>query len=78
VGGVYGTHGRGKYARFWWESPKERDHSEDRGIGGRMGSQWILGRWLRGCGVNSIAKDSVRWQAIVNVVMNFRVLAPQS
>jgi hypothetical protein len=30
--------------RFWWESPKERDHSEDQGIGGRMGSEWILGR----------------------------------
>jgi hypothetical protein len=30
--------------RFWWESLKERDHSEDQGIGGRMGSEWILGR----------------------------------
>jgi hypothetical protein len=29
---------------FWWESPKERDHSEDQGVGGRMGSEWILGR----------------------------------
>jgi hypothetical protein len=27
---------------FWWESPKERDRSEDQGIGGRMGSEWIL------------------------------------
>jgi hypothetical protein len=25
------------------ESPKERDHSEDRGVDGRMGSEWILG-----------------------------------
>jgi hypothetical protein len=41
--------------RFWWESPKERDHSEDRSVDGRMGSEWILGRmgvwsgfsWLR-------------------------------
>jgi hypothetical protein len=32
----------GKCPRFWWESPKERDHSEDRGVDGRMGSQWIL------------------------------------
>jgi hypothetical protein len=30
--------------RFWWESPRERDCSEDQGIGGRMGSEWILGR----------------------------------
>jgi hypothetical protein len=26
------------------ESKKERDHLEDQGIGGRMGSEWILGR----------------------------------
>jgi hypothetical protein len=25
-------------------SPKERDHWEDQGVGGKMGSEWILGR----------------------------------
>jgi hypothetical protein len=25
-------------------SPKERDHWQDQGIGGKMGSEWILGR----------------------------------
>jgi hypothetical protein len=25
-------------------SPKERDHREDQGVGGKMGSEWILGR----------------------------------
>jgi hypothetical protein len=40
-----------KSTRFWWESPKERDHSEVRGIDGRMGLEWILGRLvLRGGG----------------------------
>jgi hypothetical protein len=34
---------REKCKRFWWEIPKERDHSEDRGVYGRMGSIWILG-----------------------------------
>jgi hypothetical protein len=34
---------REKCTRFWWESPKERDHSKDQGIGGNMGSEWILG-----------------------------------
>jgi hypothetical protein len=30
-----------KPTRFWWENPKERDHSEDQGVDGRMGSEWI-------------------------------------
>jgi hypothetical protein len=29
MGGACGTHGRGKCSMFWWECPKERDHSED-------------------------------------------------
>jgi hypothetical protein len=24
--------------------PNERDHLEDQGVGGKMGSEWILGR----------------------------------
>jgi hypothetical protein len=36
-------------------SPKVRDHLEDRGVDGRMGSEWILGRLAgEGCGVNSV------------------------
>jgi hypothetical protein len=27
-----------------WVSPKERGHLEDQGVGGKMGSEWILGR----------------------------------
>jgi hypothetical protein len=38
-----------KSRRMRWESQKERDHSEDKGIGGRMGSEWILGKLA--CGV---------------------------
>jgi hypothetical protein len=34
----------GEERKLYKESPKERDHSEDQGIGGRMGSEWILGR----------------------------------
>jgi hypothetical protein len=26
-----------KCTRFWWESPKERDHLEDQGVGGEDG-----------------------------------------
>jgi hypothetical protein len=27
---------------FWWENPKERDHLEDQGVDGSIGSVWIL------------------------------------
>jgi hypothetical protein len=30
---------------------KERDHLEDQGVGGKMGSEWILGRLAWGGGV---------------------------
>jgi hypothetical protein len=30
--------------KVWWESLKEREHSEDGGVDGRKGSEWILGR----------------------------------
>jgi hypothetical protein len=33
-----------KCKRFRQETPKERNHSGDRGVDGRMGSEWILGR----------------------------------
>jgi hypothetical protein len=35
---------------FWWESPKEGSHLEDRGVGERMGLEWILRRWAGGIG----------------------------
>jgi hypothetical protein len=28
-----------KVYRFWWESPKEKDHLKDQGIDGRRGSK---------------------------------------
>jgi hypothetical protein len=40
--------GEGECTRFWWEGRKERDHLEDRGVDGRMGSEWILGRLAGG------------------------------
>jgi hypothetical protein len=30
-----------KVYKIWWESPKERDHLEERGADGRMGLEWI-------------------------------------
>jgi hypothetical protein len=55
VGGACGTHGRGEKSvqGFGGEGPKERDNSEDRGVDGRKGLKWILGRLVVGCGVDS-------------------------
>jgi hypothetical protein len=39
---------RGKSTWFWWESQKERDHLNDQGVDGRVGSEWILGRLAGG------------------------------
>jgi len=66
---------REKCTRFWWESPKERDHLEDQGVGIRMDLREIgLGGvdWIR------LAQDRDRWRAVVSAVMNLRVLAPRS
>jgi hypothetical protein len=37
-----------KVCRVLVRSPKERDDSEDRGLDGRVGSGWILGRLIGG------------------------------
>jgi hypothetical protein len=63
---------------LWWESPKEKDHLEDQDVGGcDQNGSW--GDWLGG-GVEWIhlAQDRDRWRALVNAVMNLRVLAPRS
>jgi hypothetical protein len=46
-----------KLYTVWVGSPKERDHSIDRGVNRRIGSEWILGRLVGGCGVDSIGSD---------------------
>jgi hypothetical protein len=59
---------------FSWEGSKERDHSEDQGVDGRMGSELILGSadFIR------LTQDRDQWWAVVSAVMNLRVLASQS
>jgi hypothetical protein len=36
---------REKCTRAWWESLRERDHLEDRGVGGRMGMDLRVIGW---------------------------------
>jgi hypothetical protein len=66
---------------FWWESLKEKVHLKDQGVDGRMGSKWTLERLAGGGGGVEwihLAQDRDRWRAVVNAVMNLRVLAPWS
>jgi hypothetical protein len=68
--------------RKWWkilvESPKEKDHLEDQGVDGRMGSKWTLGILAGSVEWIHLAQDRDRWRAVVNAVMNLRVLSPGS
>jgi hypothetical protein len=42
--GVCSTYGarRGVLTRFWWGNLRERDHLENRGLGGRIILRWIF------------------------------------
>jgi hypothetical protein len=66
---------RQKCTRFWWESPKERDHWEDQGEGGKTGLEWTLGRLAWGGGWSRLAQDRDRWRAVVSAVMNLLIHA---
>ena len=53
----------------------ERDHLEDRGVGGRWEFDMKMDLQVMGCGGVywiDLAQDRDRWRVIVNV-MNFRV-----
>jgi hypothetical protein len=68
VSGTCGTHGRGE----------KSDQSDDQGVDGRMGSEWILGRLAGSVGWIQLARDRGKWRVLVNTAMNLRVLMPRS
>jgi hypothetical protein len=79
MGGAYVTHARGqKIYKILVENPKEKDHSKDQGVDGRTGSRWIIGRLAGGVEWIFLAEDRDRWRAVVNTVMDLRVLVPRS
>jgi hypothetical protein len=57
----------------------EKEHLKDQGVDGRMGSKWTLGRLVgRGAEWIHLAQDRDLWPALVNAVMNLRVLVSRS
>jgi hypothetical protein len=67
-----------KCAECCCEIPKDRDHLEDRGIDGRMGLEWILGRLAGGMDLTHLHQDRNSWWAFVNALMDLRLLASRS
>ena len=54
---------------------KERDQLGDPGLDGRIIFRWIFRQWdVGGMDWIELAQDRDRWRALVNAVMNFRVL----
>jgi hypothetical protein len=63
-------------ARYRWKKGKRP--LKDRGVDGRMGSERILGRLAGGWGWSGFIWLRIDWwQALVNKLINLRVLAPR-
>jgi hypothetical protein len=78
VGRACGTHGRGeKRVQGFGGKARGKEHLEDQGVDGRMGSKRTLGRLVGGVEWIHLAQDRDRWRAVVSAVMNLRVLAPR-
>jgi hypothetical protein len=70
MGGACGTHGIVYKALMG--KPVGTNHLEDQDVDGRMEIDWGSVDWIQ------LAQDRDRWQAVVNTVMNLRVLEPRS
>ena len=62
--------GRGEvYTGFWFGNLRERDHSEDTAIDGKIILKWIL-NWV---GRDGLAEERDKWWAILYTVMRIWV-----
>ena len=75
MGGHVARMGRGEvHTGFWWGGLREGDHMEDPGVDGRIILKWIFKKWDGSMDWIVQTHDRDRRQAVVNAVMNLRVL----
>ena len=62
------------YTGFSWGNLRERDHLDGPGVDRRITLRWIFSKLVGGMDWKELAQDRDRWRALVNAVMNLRVL----
>ena len=64
------------YTGVWWGNLRVRDHLGDPGVDGRIILRRIFRKWDGCWGMDwiELAQDRDSWPALVNAVMNLRVL----
>jgi hypothetical protein len=62
------------HAGFWLGNLREGDHLGDLDIDGRVILKLIFKQWDEGVDWTELAQVRDRWRALVNAVMNLRVL----
>jgi hypothetical protein len=77
VGGPCGTHGRGEEIVQGFGGKARRKEATGK-TKAYMGSEWILGRLAGGVEWIQLAQNRGWWRAVVNTVMNLRVLTARS
>ena len=72
AGSMYGGESK-VYTGFWWGNLRKRDHLENPAVDGGKILNGSSGSGMEDTDWISVAQDSDRSQALVNVVMNLRV-----